>query len=110
MASQGSVNVDLLNASPAAGLSGAVALPIESPAASPGASLLVSKGGGNIALAWNASAGATRYNVKRCTAAGPCTPAPIATPATNAYSEPTEHDGHSYWYLIEAVNSCGAVP
>ncbi len=60
-----------------------------------------------IDMTWNAIAGATSYNVKRC--AGVCTPnAIVATPAINSYSEP--FDATSYFYAVEAVNSCGISP
>ncbi len=56
---------------------------------------------------WAAVTGATAYNVKRC--AAPCTPAiSVATPAINSYSEPL--DTASYFYAVEAANSCGATP
>jgi hypothetical protein len=34
----------------------------------------------------------------------------IATPATNAYDDGVLLDANTYWYAIDAVNSCGAVP
>jgi hypothetical protein len=41
---------------------------------------------------------------------GPCSPVSIATPVTNAYDDGVLQDALSYWYLVDAVNSCGAVP
>jgi hypothetical protein len=107
----GVASVDLLGAAPAAGLTGSLPLTIEAQAASPGATLLASSGGSDVSLSWAASPGATSYTVRRCDATfGPCAPATIATPAANSFQDGVLADGISYWYLIEAVNSCGAVP
>ncbi len=103
-------SVDLLGAAPAGGLTSSGPLVIEVPAGSPGNSLRVSKGAGTVQLDWSASAGAGSYNVKRCTASGPCVPTTIASPVTNAYQDGSLEDGNGYWYLIDSVNSCGAVP
>jgi hypothetical protein len=111
IAAPGVAIVDLLGAAPAGGLTGTLPLTLEAPAASPGATLLASPGGGNVNLSWDASSGATSYAVRRCDATlGSCTPVTIATPALNAYPDGVLADGNSYWYLIDAVNSCGAVP
>jgi hypothetical protein len=111
IAAPGVATVDLLGAAPAGGLTGGLPLTIEAQAASPGATLLASAGGGNVNLSWDACPRATTYAVRRCDATlGPCTPATIATPALNAYQDGVLGDGSSYWYLIDAVNSCGAVP
>lgn len=112
IAAPGIVNVDLLGAMPGGGLTGSLPLTVETLAASPGGTLRASPNGGvNVGLGWNAAARATSYSVRRCNAtAGPCTPTAIATPATNSYDDGVLLDGNNYWYLIDAVNSCGSVP
>ena len=111
LAAPATVDIDLLGAAPAGGLTSSLPLTIESPAASPGDSLRVDKSV-NVDLNWSATLGATSYAVRRCDAtAGPCSPLPvIASPVTNAYSDAVLNDGIDYWYAIESVNSCGAVP
>ena len=112
LAAPGIANIDLLGAMPAGGLTGALPLAIEGAAASPGDSLRASKGGADVALEWAVSPGATSYAVYRCNATlGPCTPAPvIASPAASSYADSVLVDGNDYWYTVDAVNSCGAVP
>ena len=111
IAAPGVATVDLLGAVPAAGLTGGLPLTIEAPAASPGASLLTFAGGGNVSLSWTAASGATSYAVRRCNATfGHCAPTTIASPIANSYQDGVLADGIDYWYLIDSVNSCGAVP
>jgi hypothetical protein len=80
------------------------------PAASPGATLLVSPSGGNVSLNWAASADATSYRVRRCDVTGGACLGFVsyATPPTNSFLDPVLADGNSYWYIADAVNSCGA--
>jgi hypothetical protein len=107
----GTVSIDLFGALPAGGLSGSLPLAIESPAATLGSSLVANPNGSNVALGWAASAGATSYRIRRCTSsAGPCVPAPIAASPTNSYQDGVRLDGDSYWYLVDAMNSCGPTP
>jgi hypothetical protein len=111
VASPGPVPIDLIGAVPAGGRTNTLALIAEAPASSPGASLAGSRTVTDVQLDWDASAGATGYSVLRCTAtAGACAPMPIASPATNSYLDPVVADSDSYWYLVAATNSCGAVP
>ncbi len=111
IAAPGVANVDLLGPVPAGGLTGSLPLTVEGPAGSPGATLLASPAGGDVSLSWAAASGATSYAVRRCNAnLGPCAPATIATPVANSYQDGVLADGNSYWYLIDSVNSCGAVP
>jgi hypothetical protein len=111
IATPGVVNIDLLGAAPAGGLTGSLPFTIEAGPASPGASLRLEKSGGDVALGWAASLGATSYALRRCDAtAGACSPAPIATPLSNAYPDPVLADGNDYWYTVDAVNHCGTVP
>jgi len=112
IATPGTKSIDVLGALPAGGLTGSLPLTVLPLAASPGSSLLASPNAGiNVGLSWSASIGATSYAVRRCNAtAGPCAPVTIATPATNSYADGVLLDGNNYWYAIDAVNSCGAVP
>jgi len=111
LAAPGVATINLLGALPAGGLTGSLPLTIETGAASPGATLLASPSAGNVGLSWAASLGATSYSVRRCNATlGPCGPAPIASPVTNSYPDPVLLDGNDYWYSVDSVNSCGAVP
>ncbi|HPD32128.1 MAG TPA: fibronectin type III domain-containing protein [Phycisphaerae bacterium] len=68
--------------------------------------LTATPGNGQIALAWNVSAGATSYNVKRSTASGgPYTT--IASPTTNSYTNTGLTNGTVYYYVVSAVNAAG---
>jgi hypothetical protein len=107
----GVASIDLLGAAPAGGLTAGLPFTIEAGPTSPGDSLLLGKSGSDVALSWAASLGATSYSLRRCNATtGPCSPAPIASPVTNAYADPVLTDGIDYWYKVDAVNACGTVP
>jgi fibronectin type 3 domain-containing protein len=59
-----------------------------------------------VSLSWNASTGATSYNVKRATTSGgPYTT--IAPPATASFTDTTVTNGTTYFYVVSAVNSAG---
>ena len=61
---------------------------------------------GQVALTWNASTGATSYNVGRSTTnGGPYTT--IATPAASPYTDMTVTNGTTYYYVVAAVNAGG---
>ena len=67
-----------------------------------------------VALSWNASGGATSYNVWRSTVNGACYPtigsscSKIATGVTQTqYTDGTVQSAHTYFYVITAVNSFG---
>ncbi|HWY76964.1 MAG TPA: LamG-like jellyroll fold domain-containing protein, partial [Verrucomicrobiae bacterium] len=75
--------------------------------------LAISAEDGQIILAWMAvglSPGATGYNILRSTNNG----GPFATIATNVqgtnYVDGTIFDKSTYYYVVEAVNSCGTGP
>src|SRR5262249_17287657 len=111
LASPGMVTIDLLGAAPAGGLTGGLPFTIETPAGSPADSLRGDANGVNVALAWSATSGATSYLVKRCVATTrPSPPAALAASPTNGYQDPVRTDADSYWYQIDAVNSCGTTP
>jgi len=58
-----------------------------------------------INLAWNVSAGATGYYVKRSTTSG--NEVQIASVATTAYSDNSVSNGTKYFYVVSAYNSYG---
>ena len=61
---------------------------------------------GTTTLAWNSTATATSYNVKRATVSGgPYTT--IATPTTPGHSDATNTAGFTYFYVVSALNSLG---
>jgi uncharacterized protein (DUF1800 family)/fibronectin type 3 domain-containing protein len=69
--------------------------------------LAAAAGNGQVVLAWNASVGATLYQVKRAlTSAGPF--AVVASPAGVSYTDAALSNGTSYFYVVAAVNSAGS--
>ena len=61
---------------------------------------------GSVALSWNASAGATSYQVKRAAASG----GPygvIANPTSTSFTDSPVTNGTSYFYVVSAVNGSG---
>ncbi len=59
-----------------------------------------------VSLSWNASTGATSYDLKRSTThGGPY--AQIGAPSTTNYNDTGLTDGTTYYYVISAVNSNG---
>jgi hypothetical protein len=75
------------------------------PPAAP-AGLQATAGNAQISLTWNASSGATSYNVKRSTTnGGPYTT--IASPTTASYTDTGLANGTPYYYVVTAVNSAG---
>jgi hypothetical protein len=68
--------------------------------------LQAAAGNAQISLTWNASTGATSYNVKRSTTnGGPYTT--IASPTTASYTDTGLNNGTPYYYVVTAVNSAG---
>lgn len=63
-------------------------------------------GDGQVALTWNASSGATSYNVRRATASGgPYST--IANVVTNVHTDTGRTNGVTYYYVVSAMNSAG---
>ncbi len=68
--------------------------------------LQATAGNAQVSLTWNASTGATSYNVKRSTTnGGPYTT--IASPTTASYTNTGLTNGTAYYYVVTAVNSAG---
>jgi hypothetical protein len=73
----------------------------------PPTGLTASPGNNQVALSWNASSGATSYNVKRGTASGgPYTTIAPGVAATS-YTDTTAANGTTYYYVVSAVNASG---
>jgi endoglucanase len=88
---------------------GADNLNLITPAATPGG-LTATPGSGQVALAWNAAAGATSYNVQRSTTNGG--PYLVIAPGlTNTnYTDMAVTNGITYYYVVTAVNPLGETP
>lgn len=69
--------------------------------------LNASAGNAQVALTWNASSGATSYNLKRSTTSG----GPYTTLAANltatSYNDTSTVNGTTYYYVVSAVNAAG---
>jgi hypothetical protein len=68
--------------------------------------LTATPGNAQVSLSWNASAGATSYNVQRgTTTGGPYTT--VSSPTTTSYIDTGLTNGTTYYYVVAAVNSVG---
>ena len=82
----------------------ALATPQGAPLAPTG--LTATSGNTQVALTWNASAGATSYNVKRATiSGGPYTI--VAGSSSTSYTDTGLSNGMTYYYVVTALNSGG---
>ena len=82
-----------------------VTVPPTAPAVPTG--LTVSPGSATVYLNWDASSGATGYNVKRATVSGgPYTT--VASPTANNYTDTGVANCSVYYYVVSATNSVGA--
>ena len=71
--------------------------------------LTATPGNGQVALAWNASSGATSYRLKRATTSGgPYTL--VASPTSTSLTDTGLTNGTTYFYVVSAVNSGGESP
>jgi hypothetical protein len=71
------------------------------------AGLVATAGDMQVALAWNASSGASTYSVKRAsTSGGPYTIA-ADNLTTRAYTDTPLTNGTTYYYVVSASNTCG---
>jgi subtilase family serine protease len=74
-------------------------------------SLTATAGDASVALNWNASDGATSYNVYRSTTSGGEGSAPIKTGiTTTSYTDNSVTNGTTYYYEVSATNSAGTSP
>jgi fibronectin type 3 domain-containing protein len=64
-------------------------------------------GNGQASLTWNASTGATSYNVKRATTSGGPYTAIAAGMTSTSYADSSLTNGATYYYVVSAVNSGG---
>ena len=63
-------------------------------------------GNQQIALTWNASSGATSYNIGRATTTGgPYTT--VSSPTMASYTDSSVTNGTTYYYVVSATNSAG---
>ena len=66
-------------------------------------------GNGQVALSWNASSGATSYNVKRSTtSSGPF--ATVASASGTSFTNTSLTNGTTYFFVVSAVNGAGESP
>jgi hypothetical protein len=80
--------------------------------AAPGAptGLAAAAGDTQVTLTWNASSGATGYNVKRSTTAGGPYTVVAANVSSTAFTDTTVANGTTYFYVVSAVNGDGESP
>jgi fibronectin type 3 domain-containing protein len=81
------------------------AAPLPNPPPTP-TGLTGTPGDGQVALAWNASAGAASYRVKRATASGGPY-ALVASPTSTSHTDMGLTNGDTYYYVVSAVNAGG---
>src|SRR5271156_4899654 len=92
-----SANSSEVNATPAA--------PAVPPATPTG--LQATAGNAQVSLSWNASTGATSYNVKRSTVTGGPFSTTLSSPTATNYTDTTVTNGTPYFYVVSAVNAAG---
>ena len=67
--------------------------------------------GGKVILSWNASGGATSYNVQRSTThGGPYTSVATVTSPSTAYTDSSVTVGSTYYYVVSGADSAGSGP
>lgn len=82
------------------------ATPLAPPPPAVPTGLAATAGNAQVALTWNASSGATSYNVKRSTTTGgPYTK--ISSPTVTNFTDTGLTNGTKYFYVVSAVNSSG---
>jgi fibronectin type 3 domain-containing protein len=79
--------------------------PSTSPATPTG--LSATGGNGQVSLSWNASTGATGYDVKRSSTSGGPYSTAVASPTATTYTDSSVTNGTSYYYVVSAVNTVG---
>lgn len=74
----------------------------------PPTGLAANAGNGTVSVSWNASAGATSYNLYRGTTSGGEGATPIVTGiASTSYTDNAVTNGITYYYKVSATNSAG---
>ena len=82
------------------------ATPMATPPPATPTGLTATAGNAQVSLAWNASSGATSYNVKRATTSGgPYTK--VASPTSTSDTDSGLTNGVTYYYVVSAVSSAG---
>lgn len=98
--------VNVIGTSPSSNEASATPASAAAPAAPTG--LAATPGNTQVSLSWNASAGATSYNVYRGTTANGESTTPIATGiVTTGYTNTGLTNGTTYYYKVKAVNASG---
>jgi fibronectin type 3 domain-containing protein len=82
------------------------ATPVAPPPPSAPTNLAATAGDAMVMLAWNASTGATSYNVKRSTTSGSGYQT-VGSATTTSFTDAGLTDGTTYYYVVTAVNSAG---
>jgi fibronectin type 3 domain-containing protein len=101
--------VSAVNATGESANSNEVSATPTAPATAPATPTGLQATGGNaqISLTWNASTGATSYNVKRSTTSGGPFSTTLASPTATNYVDTTATNGTAYFYVVSAVNAAG---
>ena len=68
--------------------------------------LAATAGNAQVALTWNASSGATAYDVKRSTVSGSGY-ATVSSPTTTSYTNTGLTNGTTYYFVVDAKNASG---
>ena len=68
--------------------------------------LVATPGNAQVSLSWNASSGATSYNVLRSATSGGSY-SRIGTPTATSFTDSSVTSGTPYYYVVQAVNSAG---
>ncbi len=71
------------------------------------AGLTATAGNAQVSLTWNASSGATSYNVKRATTLGGPYTTVVSPTGTSYVNSGLANDGTTYYYQVSAVNAAG---
>jgi len=75
------------------------------PASGAPTGLIATASNAQVALAWNASTGATSYDVKRSTTSGSETQ--LASAASSSFTDTAVSNGTNYFYVVSAVTASG---
>jgi hypothetical protein len=76
----------------------------------PPTGLVATAGDGQVMLSWNASSGATSYNVKRGTTSGGPYNTVVGSPTTTRFVDTTATNGTTFFYVVTATNGTEGGP